>query len=201
MINLLPTEMKNGYHYARRNHFLMRWIVLLSIGLIGAVLLTGIGYLYLHQTAKSYESKIATAQSTLQNKNSTQTQKQVAEISNNLKLAKEVLSKQVLFSELLKQLGTLMPKDTRLTGISILQTTGGIDITAKAKTVDAATQVQVNLTDANNKVFSKADINAISCGQATATDPYDCSVTLRALFSANNPFMLIGDSTTTRSTK
>lgn len=193
MINLLPTDIKTGYRYARRNHYLVRWIIVLAIGLFGAAALTGIGYLYLHQTARNYETKIATAQSSLQSKNSVVLQKQVADISNNLKLAQQVLSKQVLFSELLKQLGTLMPKDTRLTGIAILQTTGAIDISAKARTVDAATQVQVNLADPSNKLFTKADINAISCGLASDTDPYDCSVTLRALFAANNPFMLIGD--------
>lgn len=195
MINLLPTPVKESYRYARRNHYLLRWVFVLSFGLIGAVLLVGAGYFYLHQTTKQYEDRIAVAEADLKTKNFTETQKEVNDISNNLKLAKQVLSKQILFSELLKQLGTLMPKDTRLAGLSILSTTGGIDILAKAKTYTAATQIQVNLTDTKNKVFSKADIVSINCDSASADDDYVCSVTLRALFAPNNPFMLIGDST------
>lgn len=193
MINLLPTELKDGYRYARRNHYLLRWIFALSLGLVGATALVGAGYFYLHQTTKHYESKIAVTEADLKAKNFTQVQKEVTDISNNVKLAKQVLSKQVLFSELLKQLGTLMPKDTRLTGLSISQTTGAIDISAKARSYTAATQVQVNLTAADNKVFSKADLVGINCGTAAPGDDYDCTVTLRALFAANSPFMLIGD--------
>ena len=195
MINLLPTQMKDGYRYARRNHYLVRWIVALSLGLVGAAALVGTGYFYLHQTTRHFENKIALDEADLNGKNFKQVQKQVSDISNNLKLAKQVLSKQVLFSELLKQLGSLMPKDTRLSGLSIAQSTGAIDITAKAKTYTAATQIQVNLTDTENKVFSKADIVSINCGTASVGDNYDCTVTIRALFAPDNPFMLIGDAT------
>lgn len=195
MINLLPTQMKDGYRYARRNHYLLRWVAALTFGLLGAAALVGVGYFYLHQTTKHYENKIALAEADLKGKKFTEVQKEVSDISNNLKLAKQVLSKQVLFSELLKQLGMLMPKDTRLTGLSISQTTGAIDISAKAKTYTAATQIQVNLTASDNKVFSKADIVSINCGTASPGDIYGCSVTLRALFAPNSPFMLIGDAT------
>lgn len=195
MINLLPNEMKDGYRYARRNHYLLRWVFALSMGLAGAVVLVGAGYFYLHQTTKHYENKITVAETNLKAKKFTEVQKDVNDISNNLKLAKQVLSKQILFSELLKQLGTLMPKDTRLSGFSISQASGAIDIAAKARTYTAATQIQVNLTDSDNKVFSKADIVSINCGNATSGEDYDCVVAIRALFAPNNPFMLIGDAT------
>ncbi len=201
MINLLPPQMKDGYRYARRNHHLVHWIVVLVFGLVGAVSLVGVGFLYLHQAAKQYQTNVALAEGNLKSKNYTQVQKEVTEISNNLKLTKQVLSKQVLFSELLKQLGALMPKDTRLIGLSISQATGAIDISAKARSVEAATQIQVNLTDTSSKLFTKVDINSISCGTASENDTYDCMVTLRALFAPNNPFMLIGDATKTSGTK
>lgn len=170
-------------------------------GIIGAVALTAVGYFYLHQTTKQYETKVAKAEQDLNSKNYTQVQKQVTDISNNLKLTEQVLSKQILFSELLKHLGTLMPKDTRLSGLSISQTQGAIDISAKARTYDAATQIQVNLADSSSKVFSKSDIVSISCGTATLNDDYDCTVNLRALFAPNNPFMLISDSKTSTGAK
>lgn len=193
--------MKDGYRYARRNRHLIHWVVVLLLGLLGAVALTGVGFLYLHQSTKQYEASVALVESDLKRKNYTQVQKEVTEISNNLKLTKQVLSKQVLFSELLKQLGALMPKDTRLIGLSISQANGAIDVSAKARSVDAATQIQVNLGDTGNKLFSKVDINSISCGSASENDDYDCAVTLRALFAPNNPFMLVGDTAKTTGVK
>ncbi|QQS18781.1 hypothetical protein IPL68_01785 [Candidatus Saccharibacteria bacterium] len=83
-----------------------------------------------------------------------------------------------------------MPGDTNLTGLSILQSQGGIDITAAAKTYAAATQIQVNLSDKNNGVFSKADIVSINC---SGTTTYPCTIMMRALFANNKSYMLIQD--------
>lgn len=122
--------------------------------------------------------------------NLTGVQGQVHEISNNLNLVVQVLSKEVLFSELLQQLTTLMPASTNLTSLSISQTQGAIDITAAAKDYASAAQIQVNLTDANNRLFSKADIVSISC---SGTGSYPCSIELRALFSADSSYMFINN--------
>ncbi len=159
-----------------------------SIGIAGAGIITAFGYLYLNQTANSYKSQIATSNQQLAAQDLTGVQSQVKDISNNLNLVVQVLSKQVLFSELLQQLTTLMPADTNLTGLSISQAQGGVDITAAAKNYSAATQIQVNLTSPNNQLFSKADIVSISCSGVTS---YPCSIELRALFSANNSYMFI----------
>ena len=96
----------------------------------------------------------------------------------------------ILFSELLTQIATLLPGDTNLTGLSISQAQGAIDISAAAKTYASATQMQVNLSDPKNGVFSKADIVSINC---SGTTTYPCTVVLRALFASNSSYMLIND--------
>lgn len=190
MINLLPPEVKESYHYARRNHHLYRWSMALGIGIVGALIITAFGYLYLQQTTKSYEKQIAVSQQSLKSQNITKIQADVKDMSNNLQLASQVLSKQVLFSELLKQLSTILPTDTVLTNLTISQAQNGLDITAQSKTYEAGTQLQVNLSDTSNKIFNKADIISISCPDNPANANYPCSVSIRAQFATDNPFLV-----------
>ena len=88
-------------------------------------------------------------------------------------------------------MGAAIPAKASLTGISISKLSGGIDLTAAASDYNTATQVQVNLQDPANKIFDKADIINIVCS-STSTDPqYPCTITIRAQFSKNNPFLFI----------
>ena len=193
MINLLPPVLKDGYRYARRNYHLMHWVVMMSVAMCGAVALTGLGWFYIEHMAQAYASQIAVSKANLATQHYDETQKHIKDMSNNLELSVQVLSKQVLFSELLKQLGSLMPKDTRLTNLMISQTQGAIDISAMAKDQTAATQIQVNLSDSKNALFSKVDIVSITCEYTSSDTSYPCRTTLRALFTAKNPFLFINN--------
>lgn len=196
MINLLPPDLKQAYHYARRNYHLSRWIVVLLTVLAGAAIITAAGWVYLNQTSKQYQSQITASQKNLDAQSYKQVESQIKEMSNNLKLSVQVLSKQILFSELLIHLGTIMPKDTKLSALNISQTEGGIDITAVAKTYASATQIQVNMSDSSNKLFSKVDLVSITCDSSDTSD-YPCKVSLRALFSNQNPFLFIHNTSRT----
>jgi len=192
MINLLPPDVKTGYHYARRNVRLRNWVLTCLIALVGLGAITTYGLLTIHQATADYNHKVAAAEAQLKREDFTGTQKQVQDISNSFKLLVQVLSKEILFSSLIKQIGAAIPDNAVLTGLSINQTQGGINITADASDYKTATQVQVNLSDPKNKIFSKADIQSISCAGTTATDPlHPCAINLRALFASNNPFLFI----------
>lgn len=191
MINFLPPELKSNYRYAHHNLHLLRWVIMFSIGLVGLLVISGAGIFYIQSQTASYTAQIETANESLKKQNLGTVQRQVTDISNNLKLVVQVLSREVLFSKLLTRLGAVTPSNAVLTNLSILQTTGGIDITANTTDYNAATQLQVNLADPKNKIFSKADIVSITCNDADKTTKYPCTVTLRALFSDNNPFLFI----------
>jgi Tfp pilus assembly protein PilN len=193
MINLLPPETKNTYRYARYNRTLLRWIMACAFSLAGGLLLAGGGYLYLNRAITDTNKQISTISGQLQAQNLPGVQKQVRSISNNLKLVVQVLSQEVLFSKLLKQLGSVTPSNTILTNLAITQTEGAVDITAQTTNYDAATQLQVNLADPKNQIFSKADIISISCTGGASTGKYPCTVNIRALFATDNPFLFIND--------
>lgn len=196
MINLLPDQLRTEYRFARLNRRLLRWISAFVLGIVGVGLIAGIGVFYMNQSIASYRQQIETTNRQLAAQNMAGVQKQVSDMSNNLKLALQVLSKEVLFSKLLTQLGTITPPNVILTGLSISQTEGAIDITAQTSGYNDATQLQVNLTDPNNQIFSKADIVNISCPPNPTNTKYPCTASLRALFANNNPFLFISGSPT-----
>lgn len=193
MINLLPPETKDAYRYARRNRTLMHWAVACLLSLAGGILLAGGGYLYLNQSITETNQRIDSTNKQLAAENLASVQRQVTTISNNLKLTVQVLSQEILFSKLLKQLASVTPNNAVLTNLAIAQAQTGVDITAQTTDYNAATQLQVNLADPKNQIFSKADIVSITCGGDANNSKYPCTVNLRALFSADNPFLFIND--------
>lgn len=193
MINLLPPDLKRDYALARRNAGLRKILTLIGFGLAGLLLLVGAGILYLDQASKAYTTQAEAAEVRLHEQKQDEVEKRVQEISGSLKLAVQVLSQQVLFSKLLKQLAVVTPSNVSLSGINISKLQGAVDLTAKTTDYNAATQLQINLTDPNNKIFSKADILNITCPTSDGTPVrYPCTVTIRAEFAtADNPLLFV----------
>src|ERR1035438_10903649 len=103
MINLLPPELKQSYRYAYRNVSLVRWVIAFGLGFIGLAFISIAGLVYMQQTTQTYATQVSQEQTLLYQQNLSATQKQVQDISGSLKLAVQVLSKEVLFSKLLEQ--------------------------------------------------------------------------------------------------
>jgi Tfp pilus assembly protein PilN len=192
MINLLPPELKTSYRFAHRNVKLRRWVILFVVALFGLGVISTFGLLTLQQSSTHYKNEIASSEAYLRKQKFKETQSHVKDISGSFKLVVQVLSQEVLFSQLLKQIATTMPNNAYLTQLSIGQTKGAIDLTAQTSDYKTATQVQVNLADPANKIFSKADILNITCNGTNILDPrYPCQINMRALFADNNPFLFI----------
>lgn len=192
MINLLPPDVKQTIGYGRHNTKLLRWSFALISGIAGVALVVAFGLFYVNRAIIAYAAQVDKGQTELKIQKLDVTQAKVEDISGSLNLVVQVLSREILFSKLLKQIGSAIPAKASLSGIQIAKVQGGIDLTAIAADYNTATQVQVNLQDPANKIFDKADIINISCSSATTADPhYPCTVTIRAQFAANNPFLFI----------
>lgn len=196
MINLLPPKTREDILYARRNTKLMRWIVATLIGLAGIGLVVLGGEFYIHQSIKTYSKRVNETQEQLRVQKLEETQKRVQDISGSLKLVVQVLSREVLFSKLLQQIGAAMPSGASLASLSINKTQGGIDLNAVAKDYQTATQVQVNLADPKNKIFDKAEIVNVTCSPNSTDPTYPCQITLKALFGKNTAFLFIHNTPT-----
>lgn len=197
MINLLPPDIREASVFARRNTKLRRLALTLT-SLLAVIAITFFGgLLFLKQTSNSLAKQVESTKQQLSIQDQEAVKKEVDDLSSTLKLVVQVLSKEVLFSKLLKQVGSVMPRGSVLTALSINQTSGGLDLQAKATDYQTATQVQVNLQDPNSLLFEKVDIVNVQCqASGSATDAtaarYPCTVQMRALFSKTNPFLFIG---------
>lgn len=187
MINLLPTQTKQEIFFARRNSALKNWAVATVVGLFGIVIVIASGYLFISRSTSGWQQQVNDTKQQLEKQQLQATQNKITEMSDSIKLASQVLSKQVLFSKLLTQITTVLPAGTSLQSLSIKSVEGGIDLSAVAKDYQSATQVQINLADPKNKVFEKADIISITCQDPDKSD-YPCLVTIRALFAKDNAF-------------
>jgi hypothetical protein len=190
MINLMPPEHKKSVLYARRNNFLIRWMIGIGFAAVGIVLVAGGGLFYLKQDTKAYQLKNEETKAELSKQKESETLQRVSEISGNLKLVVDVLSSQVIFSELLPRIGEIMPPGTVLQDLSLSsELKGGVDLQIGAVSQQAGTQAQVNLADLSSGIFEKADINSLTCGD---DGQYPCTIVIRALFiNGENPFLLL----------
>lgn len=194
MINLLPPEYKENIIYARRNRILLNWSTALVGGLLVLAVISAGGYILLNNSIKNQQAQAQASQQRLKDDKIDETKSQLDEISTNTKLILQVLSREILFSKLLKQLGASLPSGTTLQSIEIDKLQGGITLKALATNVQSATQIQLNLSDPQNKIFQKADIESITC-VPTNKSIYPCTVQLRALFAKNNPYTYISATT------
>lgn len=200
MINLLPSDVKKDIIYARRNTSLRAWTFSILCCVLCIALVVAAGHLYLQNSVNSYTDQVTASKQQLADQKLEETQKEIETVSSNLKLVVQVLSRAILFSKFLDQVGSTIPNGAVLTNLSISnKVQGGIDLQFSATDYQTATQVQLNLSDPNNKIFDKADLVSVQCGQAagaTASSEYPCNVQIRALFAKNNSFSFISNSPT-----
>lgn len=193
MINLLPHELKQNISFARKNRTLRHWIIAMVVGIAGIGMIVAGGYFYIQQSTVAYQREVQLKKERLNAQKLEETQARLENISTSTKLALSVLSRQILFSEVLQQVGSIMPSGAILQNLSVGKLDGGIDLQVIAKDYQTATQVQVNIQDPDSKIFEKADIVSINCATPTPDAPndYPCQVSIRALFTKNNPFLFI----------
>lgn len=183
MINLLPHEFATNIRYGRLNTTLRRWFLGVLVATGGLILIIAIGWLYMGGQSESLEHYIATNKQQLESQKLDQVQKDASEISGDVKVINQVLSREISFSALMQDIGKIMPTGTVLNGLTLAKVDGAIDLTASARDYTSAAQVAINLSDPGNNIFSSIDIVSISCPKSSVA--YKCSGIYKALFQNN----------------
>lgn len=189
MINLLPPVTKEDATYARKNNSLLKYCGLMLLVILGIGCLTAAGTWYINNTKNDFTAQVERSKETIKSRRLETVQKQAEEIAGNIKLTTAVLSKEVLFSKLLRQIGSVMPSNSSLSDLKINEGDQAIALTAVATDYNSASQVQVNLADPKNDIFQKADIVGINCDKTDSR--YPCTITIRALFGDNTSYLFI----------
>ena len=181
MINLLPSVYADSIRYGRKNTKLRNWLIGMAGAITGLIIILAGGWVYINMQAQTLQKNINTTNQQLQAQNLTKVQKDAKEITGDIKVINQVLSTEVRFSDLIQAIGNDMPPGAVLGSLSLSKINGALDLSANSKDYASAAQIAVNLGQSQNDLFSKVDIENISC--SATSQVYPCAVTMRALFS------------------
>lgn len=190
MIDLLPGEVKKSRMYGRRNGLLLRWNLLFSIAIVGILAIIGTGYFFINNAAISATEVRSETEAAIKTAKLDEVEEDYTTFSNNLKTVVQILSSQVLFSELLQQIGGVTPSGATLNSVSLSDSDNALDLSFTTSSASLAPTVQVNLEDPENELFEKADIILVSC-QTDEDGLEACNVQLRALFREDAKFLFL----------
>lgn len=183
MINLLPPSYAGRIKFGRQNTGLRRWIVGAMVSIGGLVVIIAGGWIFMDTQASSLRSDLDSKNAQLKAQNLAKVQKDAADISGDIRVINQVLNNEVRFSDLIQDVGKIMPQGSILSSLSLSKINGALDLSTSSKDYTSAAQIAVNLNDPANGLFSKVDIVSINCNSDT-TNPYKCAGTFKALFSA-----------------
>jgi Tfp pilus assembly protein PilN len=183
MINLLPPEHAALIRYGRQNTVLRKWLIGVAAALAGLALIMLSGWFYINRQEASLQKSIDATNQQLKSQNLAKVQSDAKEITGDIKVINQVLGSEIRFSDLIKSIGQDMPPGTVLGSLSLSKVSGALDLTASATNYTSAAQIAANLSDPKNGLFSKVDIISVTC--STGGQAYNCSTTLKALFSAD----------------
>lgn len=181
MINLLPPRYAQQIRRGRLNDFLRKWFIGSALASVGLLIILALGWLYINHQSNNLTANITSINGQLQAQNLPKVQKDAETISADIKIINQVLAKEIRFSDLIQEIGKIMPPGTVLGGLTLSKANGTIDLTASARDYTSAARVAVNLSDPKNNLFDRADILNITC--ATDSSAYKCTVSLKALFN------------------
>ncbi len=181
MINLLPPRLGLNIRYGRHNATLRRWLVAVGLANAGLLIIILFGGLYINRQSANLSRSLSFTQQQLKAQKLSEVQKSSQDITNNVKIINQVLSREIRFSDLIQEVGKVMPAGTILDGLTLNKVNGALDMSASTKDYVSATQIAVNLSDPKNNLFAKVDIININC--ATSAQAYPCSGSFKALFN------------------
>jgi hypothetical protein len=190
MINLLPPEHAASIRYGRQNTVLTKWLIGMASAIVILAMVVSGGWFYINRQADSLQKNINSTNQLLKTQNLAKVQADAKEITGDIRVINQVLRSEISFSELIKAIGKAMPDGAVLTGLSINKVNGALDLSAVSTSSGTAAQVAANLSDPKNGIFSKVDVEMVSCSPGGAPvqgapSGYTCSISLRALFGAD----------------
>lgn len=117
MINLLGSEDKKQLRAARANVTLVRYYFLAFLLIVGSGLILAFGFYVAAQQQSTAEASLLKAEDDTQDYAKVKSQSE--SFSNNLKVAKQILTTEVVYSKMITDIANTIPPDTILTSLSL----------------------------------------------------------------------------------
>lgn len=188
MINLLPPDVKESIVYGRKNRALIGWISAFSLVLIGVLLLTLAGTIYVKAAADTYTKKVEEAKVRIQEQNLESAQKDAETFSSNLDTVVKLLKDQLLFSKIIKSTGSVLPNGVVLKEINYDSKESSMSLDLIGSSEQQVTQAFINISSDANKLFSKADLVQV---QRSDDGGYTANVVV--LINKDSEFFFLND--------
>jgi len=162
MINLLPPTDKRQVRAGRSNTLLLRYNVFLLIALGFLFVTIGVVYVFLANTKAGAEQTITESESRVGNY--AEVEKQAGEFKANLAIAKQIMDKEVIYTDVILEIASLMPPGVVLDDLKLDSKTFGTKtiLAAHSKTIGDAIALKESFqksplfTDVNFQTISTA---------------------------------------------
>jgi Tfp pilus assembly protein PilN len=177
MINLMPDDAKKEIRSARVNVILTRYIIVILLAFAFLILVLGVSYVVLTQQKSNAQQRIALNSTKADVYSSTKAQ--VDALSSSLSQTKTLLDQEVLYSNVLMNIGQQMPPGTVLDSITLdTASFAGTPITLKAyaKTTDAAVALRGKFQ--SSPIFTNVNFTSVSDNAGIDGYPVSVAITL-----------------------
>jgi hypothetical protein len=178
MINLLPPEEKRQLRAAHTNTLLVRYnfFLLSAVAFLG--LAVGITYLYLTSTKAAADQQISDAQ--VETGGYAETQAEAQQFRSNLATAKQILDREVTYTNVIITIAHLMPNGVVLELLNLDAEAFGTETTLLASAKDYDRALAFKDAFQNSPLFSDVHFQSVE----TSTNPdYPIAVSLNVTIS------------------
>lgn len=177
MINLMPDIAKQEIRAARLNVILARYIIVILFAFGFLMLLLGGSYVVLTQNKESAQRLVTTNDTKADVYSSTKAQ--VEALSSSLSQTKTILDQEILYSNVLMNIGQQMPTGTVLSSLALNAASfTGTPVTLKAyaKTTDDAVALREKFQ--SSPIFANVNFESVSDTGGITGYPVSVAITL-----------------------
>ncbi len=192
MINLLPSDVKHNIGYARKNKVLWTWIVILWLFLIAVVAVIAVGTFFISQRANNLNRLVEISEQRVKDQNLTDYQKKAEVFSGDLNTAVKLLENQLLFSKIIRTIGSVLPPGVTLGTLDYSVEDEILTLNVQASDQRAITTAFENISNGqqiSNNLFTKADLLKVDCN----SDEQKCTGNIVVLLNKNSEFYLLNE--------
>lgn len=157
MINLLPDSVKDDYSYGRKNSQIIGWLLTVLFGIVILLVVATVGRLTIQTARNQAVVQKELIEQQLVSSDFKSTNDQYTEFVDGLGNVKKLYQQQILYSRLIRKLGTLLPPGAKLTSISIADKDRAIGLNFDNDADGLGATIQLNLTDQSKQVVDKTN--------------------------------------------
>jgi len=156
VINLLPPTYKEEIDYGRKNHRTLSWATTVAFGILSLLVVTFVGKVTI-QSAKGQAVTQKTAlEEQMKQVSLSDVEKKYTSFIDTTNNVKKIYSQEVLYSRLIRKLATLLPKDAKITNISLTDKDRALNLNFNNTEDGLGPVILVNLQNQGEQIANRS---------------------------------------------